>query len=334
MNKKTNLLAVALTLATAQVLNAELPQQPSSKMFNPNNVQGDNHLWIDAEVLYWKAYEDDLSFGTTSDSTTRIDHGHVQSPHFQWNWGGRLGVGIKLPKHDQWDLYTQYTYVHAEAARHVHQTFFPSWMAGSSGYATSAKAHVDTNVNIGDLELGRTCGVGSWLTLRPFIGVRGLVIDQNVSFGYKGGTAAAGDTYHNHLDSNLWAVGLRMGVDSLWGLGRGFSVYGNGAASLLSSHLSSHQNEHFKKAHTAFVNLKDTQNNVVPTAEIALGIQWDYLFHQDRYHFGFKFGWEFNVFFDQNRLVRFVNHDNPGPWSRNDGDLGFQGLTFGMRFDF
>ena len=57
-------------------------------------------------------------------------------------------------------------------------------------------------------------------------------------------------------------------------------------------------------------------------------------FSRDRYHFGVKFGWEFNVFFDQNQLVRFVGDTAPGSFVQNDGELSFQGLTLGMRFDF
>lgn len=337
MRQRVFRIALPFVLCSLSALSADPIPQPPSKMFNPNEVQGDNHLWVDGEVLYWKAYEDNLGYGVTSDSTSRIDDGHVQHPHFQWDWGFRLGVGVKMPRHDQWDLYVGYTYVQAEAHGHADKTLFPSWMApfASSGtYVSSAKANLDAHVNIGDLELGRTCMVGSWLTLRPFVGVRGLVIDQDYSIEYKGGTAAGSDTYRNHMSADLWAVGLRMGVDTLWGLGSGFSFYGNGAASLLSSHLSNQQHEKFKKTDTTFVDLRNTNSSVIPVAEVALGIQWDYLFHRDRYHFGLKFGWEFNVFFDQNRLVRFVNNANPGPLTQNDGDLAFQGLTFGMRFDF
>jgi hypothetical protein len=312
---------------------------PSTPMFHPNDVKNSCHLWVDAEVLYWKASEDDLDFAIGSKSTTTIEDGSIRSPHFLWDWGFRLGAGYKVP-HDQWDLYIGYTYVHTHAHGSLHRfegAVFPTWMAAfaSNGtFASSAQAHLHANVNVVDLELGRTCTTSSWLTLRPFIGVRGLLIDQDYKITYAGGTVAPGDRYKNDLDIDFWGVGLRMGIDSLWGLGKGFSLYGNGAISLLSGHWSDDQFEKFVVTENTFVDLEDNHSNVVPTAEAALGIQWDYMFHRNRYHFGMKFGWEFNVFFDQNRLIRFVNNTNPGAFTRNDGNLGFQGLTLGMRFDF
>ncbi|MES2123023.1 MAG: Lpg1974 family pore-forming outer membrane protein, partial [Chlamydiota bacterium] len=73
---------------------------------------------------------------------------------------------------------------------------------------------------------------------------------------------------------------------------------------------------------------------VVVAADLALGLQWDYLFSQDRYHFGVKLGWEFNIFFDQNQLFNFMSSTNPGAINFQNDDLSFQGLTLGLRFDF
>ena len=125
-----------------------------------------------------------------------------------------------------------------------------------------------------------------------------------------------------------------MGADTLWGLRAGWSIYGNGAASLVSGSFTVHEKEKLEESDVQRLSLKANTDSVIAIAELALGIQWDKLFSKDRYHFGVKFGWEFNVFFDQNRLIRFINSDNPGAISRSNGDLSFQGLTFGFRFDF
>lgn len=309
------------------------------RMFNPNSLKDSYNLWVDVEALYWHSNMDCLDYGITSKSSTSIDDGHVKQPDFQWDWGFRFGMGYKLP-HDRWELFGRYTYVHGKAHGHAgdsDRVVFPSWATNfgtapiSPFFAASARVHWQVNLNMGDIELGRTCNVGRWLTIRPFMGVRALFIDQNYKVEYKGGSIAPGGEDKVHLDSDFWGVGARMGADTLWGLGLGFSIYGNVSAALLSGHFDVH--EHEKRKDVDIMQIKRDVNNVVVTADFALGLQWDYMLSRDRYHLGFKFGWEFDMFFDQNQLFNFLGPD-PGAVSFNDEDLSFQGITLGFRFDF
>ena len=217
------------------------------------------------------------------------------------------------------------------------EVVFPTWASNFGGtspfYADSAKANWRLNLNMGDLELGRTCVAGKWLTLNPFVGVRGVVIDQSYEVAYQGGTDAPSDTDKIKMTNDYWGVGVRFGVDSLWGLGRGFSIYGNGSASLLSGEFNVHEKEKLEEEDLVLMNVKRDADNIVVAADLALGLQWDYLFSRDRFHVGVKVGWEFDMFFDQNQLFNFVG-PGPGSLQVQRDDLSFQGLTLGIRFDF
>jgi Legionella pneumophila major outer membrane protein precursor len=300
------------------------------------------NVWFDADVLLWQASEDGLNYAIKSDSQTSVANGRVQSPDFDFDWGVRLGLGIKLP-HDQWDLLFTYTYAHAHGHGSVSApsggAVFPVMQAPfglpDNAFAEHARFRLDAALNMGDIELGRNCVVGKHLNIRPFMGVRGLSLDQDIKVQYTGGTAVPVDQEDRVRNTNdFWGVGLRMGADTLWGLGAGWGIYGNGAASLVSGSFTVREKEKLEESGVQRMNLKADQDSVIAIAELALGIQWDHLFSKDRYHFGFKFGWEFNVFFDQNRLIRFINNDSPGSFSYSNGDFSFQGLTFGFRFDF
>jgi hypothetical protein len=350
-----SVLVLSLTAMTGPSLFADAPATPSAqsqknnevkhRVFDPSSLKNDCRLWLQGEALFWQASQDDMAYAIKSDSTTEVTHGRVEEPDFNWDWGFRVGLGYRLP-YDKWDLFLNYTYVHASAqgsAIKKNGAVYPEWEApfgvtvpaGETLFATRAHAKWDANLNIGDIELGRTCIVGKWLSIRPFLGVRSLFIDQDYHLHYKGGTAVpVGDEDKVAIDNDFWGVGLRIGCNSLWGLGAGWSIYGNGAASLLSGHFDVHQHEKLKKAGTTKVKISDDVDNVVVAAELALGVQWDYLFSKDRYHVGVKFGWEFNVFFDQNKMIRFVSDTSPGSYARSNGDLTFQGLTLGLRFDF
>jgi len=160
------------------------------------------------------------------------------------------------------------------------------------------------------------------------------VINQDYTVRYAGGTVAPDDTEKVLLDTNFWGAGVRMGFDTLWGLGRGFGIYANGSASLLGGDFDVHEKAKLKNTGERLFDISNDIDNVVATADLALGLQWDYLFSRDRFHIGLKFGWEFNLFFDQNQLFNFVSPTSPSPLSFNDDDLAFQGLTLGFRFDF
>lgn len=328
-------------IANESQSEAATPHHQYSRMFDPNAMPNSHGLWLDGELLFWKSNIGSLAYGMDSDSTSFIKDGHVKHPHFEWDWGFRLGLGCKLP-HDKWDLFIDYTYVHGQAHGHAggsDDVVFPIWASafgftGDSFYANKAKASWKMNLNMADLELGRNCFASKWLSIRPFVGIRGLVIDQDYTVKYFGGTVAPSDEDKVLLDTDFWGVGLRMGFDSLWGLGKGFGIYGNGSASLLAGDFDVHEKEKLKEADLRRLDLKRDVDNVVAAADLALGLQWDCLFSRDRLHFGVKFGWEFNLFFDQNQLFNFLSSKNPGAISFNHDDLTFQGLTLGLRFDF
>lgn len=318
------------------------PHQSSWPIFDPNALKNGCQLWVDGEVLYWQSNVGSFDYGTESESSTIIKDGRVKHPHHNWDWGFRMGLGYKMP-HDKWDIFVNYTYLLGNAHGHAGGSddfVFPTWASGfnfdgvGTFFANEAKAHWHMTLNMGDVELGRTCFAGKWLTIRPFMGVRGLVIDQEYHVEYKGGTVAPSDEDKIHLNTDFWGVGIRMGFNSLWGLGKGIGIYGNGSASLLSGHFDVHEREKLEKADDTLFRVKRDVNNVVVTADLALGLQWDYMFSKDRYHFGMKFGWELNMFFDQNQLFNFLSSFNPGSLRFVEDDLTFQGLTFGMRFDF
>lgn len=136
-----------------------------------------------------------------------------------------------------------------------------------------------------------------------------------------------GDFDLSYLSNSFWGVGLRLGADTMWGLGAGFSIYGDAAVSLLSSHFNVHQREKLDIADTTRANLTNKVDNVVTIGELALGLKWDHFFYKDRYHIGVKLGWEFNAFFNQNQFFRLFGNSS-------HESLAFQGLTLGFRFDF
>jgi len=324
---------VLLSLAAAAVYAEEGP-----RFFDPFALKNSSEMAITADFLAWQSYQNGLNFTTRSSSTSSVSHGKIESPDSEWGFGYRIGLDYKIPEHDQWDVALRYTYfkgiMGSRKSAPEGGALFPSWQfpTGAFVYADKARASWGCNLNIADLELGRNCFAGKWLSIRPFLGVRGAVIQQKFHIDYEGGTAVPpGDIDKISLSNNSWGVGLRLGFNSLWGLGKGFSFYFDGAGSLLSGNFKVHEREHLNIADVTRFSVSNNTTSVIPIAEIALGLQWDRYFSSDRFHFGMKLGWEMNYFFDQNRLIQF---SSPGFFTQNNSDLGFMGLTLGFRFDF
>ena len=347
MNKLSVLLILSPSFLVAGLLDPSKEEMttPSNcmldKVFNPHCLKNSKQVWLDGELLLWKASEDGLDYALESDAQNQVQNGKVRSADFEWDWGVRLGIGFKPPI-DQWDLFLKYTYIQGRAQSTLNApangALFPTYEVPfglpSNFFAERASMHWEANLHIVDLELGRVCLASRWLSMRPFVGVRGLIIDQDADIEYQGATAAPpGEKDRVSLTNNFWGVGLRMGLDTLWGLGKGWGFFGNAAGALVAGSFNVDEKEKFIPSQQKRFSLSADNDNVTAIAEMALGIQWDYLFSKDRYHFGVKLGWELALFFNQNQLVRCVNA-NTGSLSSNDGDLSFQGLTLGFRFDF
>ena len=332
-------------LLSAQEDNKEVAQseppalhsEEMTKVFMASQLKNSNRLFATGEVLLWKAQQDDLGFAVKSKSTTSIQKGKTKDPKFNWNWGFRVGFGYNIP-HDNWDLagsYTQFqTSTHTVDTANGGDALFPTWKYDGSGYATEATAHWRLHLQLGDLELGRAIGVAKWLSIRPHIGIRAAWIYQKYDITYSGGTTVpAGDTDEVSLRNNFWGIGARFGADSLWGLGKGFSMFTDGAFSLLSGFFHVHQNEHLENGGTTYINVTSHPNTVVTILDLAMGFQYDTFFSHKKYHLGVKLGYEFNYLFDQNQFMRFIS-GSPGNFSTSNGDLSLMGVTLGLRFDF
>jgi hypothetical protein len=191
-----------------------------------------------------------------------------------------------------------------------------------------------------DLELGREFFVSKFMTLRPHMGLRYVRVDQQFHVEYSGeGSALYGSTYYLVRNSNdMWGFGLRGGVDTQFGLGQGFSIYGNLAASILHSHFHVSQTEYTRDILTSARGTRLAVNNRKrvgrAVTDLAMGLRWDQMFDNDRYHLGVQFGWEHHMFWGQNQMWQFVNSNQPALHSNGNNELTTQGWTLAARFDF
>ena len=353
----------------AQVRNLEnrvsaLEQKKGANgMINPNGrpeVRDGADLFLTADVLLWQAHEGGLGYVVESHQgnlTTPLNHSNIENPHFDYDWGFRIGAGYNLP-HDGWDLYATWTRMHMHSHHHEHHVadgdhfLWPVWMHPNSSFSTNstfveeAHAHWRLRLNVIDLEMGRELFTSKWLTLRPHIGLRTSWIDQYYDVDYEnirsqqspGGTIITqGHKVDIDMKNKFWGLGPRFGLDTQWGLGSGFSIFGNAAFSLLYGFFETAFHELDRQTNNIGVPYGATHNSfrqTVAITDLQLGLRWDHMFDKDRFHFGLQAGWEHHMFFSQNQFSRFVDNYEKGNFIINQGDLTTQGWTLSARFDF
>jgi hypothetical protein len=348
LNKNRSLsLLLLLSCAAPALCEQKRPvsEAPDEKVNFPSNfqVEGGCNLLITGEYLYWTAREDGLYFAQNgfanpapsfppSDSSISFD-GKLKKIHPGWDSGLRLGAGLNFPR-EGYDAIVYWTWFASNSRTSAHGSLLPVWaepdfipFAG----ATHADARFNLNLNVLDVEWGRSSWFGGYFSLRPFFGLRGAWIDQTLktrSF-YSTTPPVFGDL---HSCADFRGGGLRAGLDTRFTFPYGLSIYGLASGSLLcgqaNGSLRIHENT-IEIAHT-----KDRFCKGLSSVQMALGFGWDTHFAKDRLHIELHVGWESNIWFGINQMNHYLNQLNQGAFFKENGNLSTQGLVAGGRFDF
>jgi hypothetical protein len=347
----TTLTSVACAVDDMQVRNLEnrvgaLEQRRGANgMINPPArpvVRDGTDMWVQAEVLFMKTTEDGLDYAIKSPGPLypTVD-GHVKNGHYDWSWGFRFGLGYNTP-HDGWDMLLNWTWFQAHGRSQENpespDIAIPTQLAPPFlTYTNRSKGRTSLHLNFLDFELGREFFVSRWLTLRPFVGARGAWLHRVFKVNYF--CNACDDKLSGHDHNRFRGGGLRAGLDTQWGLGSGWSFFGDLALSLIwgGQKLNNRQNilNVPTLGHATILHAKDNWTTVRPMLELNLGVRWDHLFGcNDAYRIRIQLGFEQLNIFGFAKELNFTNLDLPGKFIFNQGDLALNGLSLQFRFDF
>ncbi len=334
-------------------MNALEQRRGASGMINPPGrpqVRDGVDLFVKADLLVWNAHENGLAFAVVNNgSSSNLAHSNTKTIHSNWNVGFRVGLGYNLP-HDGWDISLSWLRINNNGSKHLNShsnhNIFPSNTAPNdllvgSNPCTKANSHWRLHLNQLDFDLGREFFVSKWLTLRPHFGVRTDWVRQKWNSKFR--------NFNNRLSSsqvkveyrdNWWGMGPEVGLDTQWGLGQGWSLFGDITGAIVYGF---HDIDYETKDSPAQFNtsssgkltdLDDVYRISHPTLDLMLGLRYDHMFCNDRFHLGLQVGWEHHVYFGQNQFPVFVDDVQIGKYVSNQGDLTYQGWTIGVRLDF
>ncbi|MBS0626839.1 MAG: hypothetical protein JSS09_01345 [Verrucomicrobia bacterium] len=307
----------------------------------PRVIDGIN-MFVTGDYLYWTAREDNLEYastGYTNNNDTSVSSGYSKTPSFQYKSGFKAGLGFNFG-HDTWDTLFNYTWYQSNHNKSslkgdyddgLTPTFSPYITLETTDFFNSARSLWAIHFNSLDWEVGRNCYISKYLSLRPFVGLKGSWQNQAFNNTYEGLVIGTPFNYYNNSKSSFWGVGIRSGINTTWHLSENWSLFGDLALSALWSSFDTYRKDKYNVAgdepKICTVNEKRYTNSVTPVLELSLGVRKDVWFFRNRLHFGAQAGWEEQVWWDLNQFT--LNLGLP-----RGGNLYLQGLTARLRLDF
>lgn len=335
MFKRSSLVLLCLGSTAFAQQKTPVSEAPDGRVNYPSSfqVEGGANLFLTGEYLYWIAHEDSLYYAHSGKKGHGGFKGSLKKVEPDWDNGVRLGLGLNfLPS--GYDLAAYWTWFATDASDSSHGSLFSIW-AHPDNPATSrdifAHGKWELDFQQADLEWGRSSWFGGYFSLRPFFGVRGLWLDQELKNKY---TYATSPKTRGRLlaESNFQGGGLRAGANARFAMGAGFCIYGIASGSLLYGHFDC--DFRLKENGKTIAFSDDSFNKGISSLQMALGLSWDTHFSDDRLHIELHAGWEQNQWFGVNQMNHFMQEVGRGVYYQENSNLALQGLVIGGRFVF
>jgi hypothetical protein len=295
-------------------------------------------FFFQAAALYWQAEEGGLAYAVKSGSSGQLSsHSSVENPKFDWDFGFKVGIGYRV-SHDEWNLGLQFTsfqtHTDAEKKAQGEEVFFPIWQTSAVGFdsADVVKMHWRLHLGLIDAKLSKPFYATKSVVLIPELAVRTGWIRQKFNLEYLGGDFPVGENEVIHMKNKFWGIGPMAGLLGEWEIACGFSLFAEGAASLLFGEFYLHQDDDTLGSGERLLGLHDIFRSTAPILEGSAGLRWQHLYAGSMKRVALELCWDQLLFFSQNQLLRFV--DAQGHFFSNQGDLSIAGVQLGARFDF
>src|SRR3989339_1215623 len=256
------------------------------------------------ESRVWKKGKSSLRKTLMRRDKNGLLHGHVHDSSLNWDWG--LRNGIKCNDSDQeWLIAATYTHFHSKsfASLEKDRELLPTWHAFDSSEALelgrSDHSRWRLDIDMADLEVGKSFSLQNFLNVRPHLGVRTTWMYQKFEINYE--KFDRGYLREPILWNNCLGIGTRGGVDTIWALGNHISFFGDGALSWLSGYTNIHERQLISSS--ANSSEKAVPSIGIAMMEYSLGVQYESKIPKSIKSFNMKCGYEFNYFLNKNRWV-------------------------------
>jgi hypothetical protein len=303
---------------------------------------------VNVDYLLWKPSQSNMTYGLAIDTFPTVGNMRPLNQCNQYASAVRLGIGYDLPC--LWDTHFYWTHLnnHVTGSSSSVPVFANQlngtndlFALGGNGVGGPTTSKWSLNFDTFDLDFGRTICVWQGFRVRPLIGLKGAVINQDQRISYTNFldvTLALTDRINGAVrqDNDFSGVGPKAGFSAAYDLGWGFDLVGDFSASALyGTHKSNTgiQVEDFNTQELlSTYHFIDNQNRLIPTAQLSLGINWNTCFY-GCYNLTLGVAYETQYFWNTWR-TRNSGSQDLFVTNVSKGDLMFQGVTFRLGVAF
>jgi len=285
-------------------------------------------LFLTGEYLLVKPRRDAFDFAITSSDRLGVINGNLNSLDYQTRSAFRVGLGYQFA--DGWDASVNYFYLHSSASSALAApnggTLYATLTNNTFDDVSTASAMGNLNMNVIDLDVGRTYRAADNLNFRFTGGGRVTWIEQQFSAIYNGGTLGAVNDFVSS-PVNFTGAGLTAGGEGTYALNKHFGLYARGKVALLSGTFNNNLTETNGNGTTTFYNISNKYHEIVPVLETGVGA----VLTKDHMHF--KIGYELYNYFNMVDSLDFQSLSF-GKASKRLSDLSLEALSiqFGLTF--
>lgn len=315
----------------------------------------DGMFWMsEVSALCWQARVEGLAFALKNDplpnGAVANVNGKLSNVKFNFEPAFKIDIGMIFSKRG-WDTEFRWTRFQTDASKTVESNgaqIIPLWVfpsADITGQFLYAKARGDWDLNFNgfDVEMGYHPFLSPALSLRFHAGLKVGSIDQKFSAHYSQGSLVGSNALvsaNADLTNKTIGTGPRIGFESKWGLGKGFSLLGAFASALPLWHFRVNRTDTDQNTQSSIASGINSLSRMRfwifrPVLEAALGLGWQTCFGCERqFPFGLDAKYELQYFAEQNMMAMLVN---PGLLNQTffpRGDLIFHGATLTFYFGF
>lgn len=281
---------------------------------------------LSGEALYWYTTET-VDWALVLDPESNFQGSSFETVSFSWDPGFRVGLGFT--NSCCWDTQFSYTYFKTKTTNRIDKDRIQSEFFGPKlslvGFFQEAKLRMEIDYQMFEGELGYQLAFSECLHFRPFIGVQGGWIDQEIKSSWKKTVDLLNIlifpvTATEDLTNDFWGVGPKGGADGKWFFTECFCLVGNFSAAMMWGHwkiTDEYQDSLISRISTR-VSPRDFGALMVQ-GFLGLGFEMDY--------FSMSLGYEVQDWFNQYQVF-----DNGT--GGHSGDLVFQGGSFKACLDF
>ncbi len=291
----------------------EAPCIPAECCYDPGSYPCCCRFFVDACLLYFRAFEGGLS--SPCDSTQITDstvgdvlvstlHGDSHDPNFDWNLGFRIGAGYEFAN-SNCDIGAYWTRYHAQTCNQNGQNAH-NWK-------------IDFDVL--DVVFSCACDWRSCFAVIPFVGLRYASIDQRLRTNLVSTVDGTSFTSTGNSKEDFYGVGPLFGIEGDVGIGCGLNLYGFGSVGVLYGRFHVRSNETEEVSTGIEVNyLRKCSLYCEPVFDAGVGIGWETCFCNNMLVI-FQLGFEHHQYFNQNQFCSY-------------GDLSLDGISLCVGIEF